>query len=413
MADTQRLELRTITETEFADYHQMISETFGGDDHEDNVKTDRTVAEYDRNWAALDGDQFVGAAGAFSRTMTVPGGELPVAAVTSVAVRPTHRRRGVLTSLMRAQLHDLHDRRAEPVAVLWASEALIYGRFGYGLGARGANLRVDLTRAAYRPGIDTGEGRVELLDREKALPDLRTVYDAQRVRVPGFLDRRDAWWDFVLRDAERHREGRTALRFAVVREPDGSASGYAAYAQKPAWGENGPDSEVLVRDLAASTPQGYAAIWKFLFGIDLHRRLTAGHAAADEVLPHLLLDARAAQLRVGDQLWIRVVDAGRALSARRYAVPLDVVLDLTDDFCPWNTGRWRLTGDADAARCERTHEPADLELTAAELGAIYLGGTTPAQLAAAGRIRELTPGAVARTTLAFRAEREPWCPEVF
>lgn len=410
MAD---LDIRTIADAEFADYHRMIYETFGSDDHEEDRTDDQQVAECDRNWVAVDGGRFVGAAGAFTRAMTVPGGELPIAAVTSVAVAATHRRRGILTRLMRTQLTDLHDRGAEPVAALWASEAAIYGRFGYGLGARSSSVTAQRSRMAFRPDVDAGAGIVCVLDRDDALPHLRKVYETQRARVPGFLDRRDGWWDFCLRDRERHRDGATALRFAVVLEPDGSPAAYAVYRLKSDWGEDGPNGEVQVRDMAATTTQGYAAIWRFLVGIDLHARVSLDHAAVDEVLPHLVLDPRAIRQRVGDCLWVRVVDAARALAARRYAAPFDLVLDLTDEVCPWNTGRLRLQGDSGGGSCVATDAEPDLALSAADLGAIFLGGTTPAVLAAAGRIRERRAGAVTAATVALRSEREPWCPEVF
>ncbi|MFD8325722.1 sterol carrier protein domain-containing protein [Streptomyces lydicus] len=139
-------------------------------------------------------------------------------------------------------------------------------------------------------------------------------------------------------------------------------------------------------------------------------------AAVDEPLPHLLTEPRAVRSTVVDRLWVRLVDVDRALAGRRYSIPLDVVvnveddLNVEDDFCPWNTGRYRLQAEGEAVSCERTKASADLQLGAASLGAAFLGGTTLASLAAVGLVRELRSGALARTTRAFRADREPFYP---
>nr|WSY56747.1 sterol carrier protein domain-containing protein [Streptomyces sp. NBC_00886] len=162
-------------------------------------------------------------------------------------------------------------------------------------------------------------------------------------------------------------------------------------------------------ELATVSRQVYAALWRFLAGIDLVSWIDY-EGAVDQPLAHLLTDPRAMRSAPVDRLWVRLVDVDRALSARRYAGTLDLVLDVEDAFCPWNTGRYRLAADHDTVACERTHAPADLRLTAAELGAAFLGGTTLASRAAAGLVQELRPGALARATAAFRADREPFYP---
>ncbi len=168
-------------------------------------------------------------------------------------------------------------------------------------------------------------------------------------------------------------------------------------------------SAVQVVELAAATRQAYAALWRFLAGIDLVPWIEY-EGAVDEPLPHLLVDPRAVRSTPVDRLWVRLVDVDRALAGRRYATPLDLVLEVEDGFCPWNTGRWRLRAEGAAVGCERTTAPADLRLAAAELGAAFLGGTTLASLAAAGLVQEVRPGALDRATVAFRGEREPFYP---
>ncbi|WP_020667373.1 GNAT family N-acetyltransferase [Amycolatopsis nigrescens] len=400
--------LRALGAAEFVDWARMTCNTYGQDWREGGLRNVRRTIELDRTLAAFDGDSVVGGAAIFSRSMTVPGAVLPVAGVTLVAVSPTHRRRGILTAMMRAQLAGLHE-SGEAIAALNAAEATIYGRYGYGIASRLVRFHGDKRAMGVRTDVDTGDGTIRLLDRDEARPLLEKVYDTARAGAVGWVERADRFWDARLYDEEHVRQGATALRFAVHREPDGATTGYAIYRLKPEWDDSGDVSSVQVIELATETEQAYAALWRFLVDIDGHFRLDY-EGAVDEPLPHLLVDAAAVRSTVVPNLWVRLVDVDRALAARRYATALDVVLEVEDAFCPWNTGRYRLRADDDSVSCERTSAGADLRLSSAELGAAYLGGTTLASLAAAGRVTELRPGAVAACTRAFRGEREPFHP---
>ncbi|MEU6331825.1 GNAT family N-acetyltransferase [Streptomyces sp. NPDC047049] len=402
--------LRPITDGEFAIWARVIANTYGSDRSDEELAHERATIELDRTIAAFDGDTPVGGAAIYTRSLTVPGAVLPVAGVTWVGVAPTHRRRGVLASMMHKQLTDLHESGGEPIAVLRPSEAAIYGRFGYGPATRGNQLRCDKRSMLFRPGTDFGDGTIQLLDRDTARPSIEKVYEAVRTASIAWPDRAERFWNNRLDDAPHSRDGATSLRYAVHREPHGDTTGYALYRINDARDALGNDtSAVQIVELAAATRQAYAALWRFLAGIDLVPWIEY-EAAADEPLPHLLAEPRAVRSTVVDRLWVRLVDVDRALAGRRYSTPLDVVLNVEDDFCPWNTGRYRLQAEGDAVICERTKAPADLQLTAAELGAAFLGGTTLASLAAAGLVRELRSGALARTTRAFRADREPFYP---
>jgi predicted acetyltransferase len=407
---TDPCRLRPVTDGEFAAWALMIANTYGNDRSAEDLVRQRATIELDRTIGAFDGDTPVGGAGIYTRSLTVPGAVLPAAGVTWVGVAPTHRRRGVLTALMRAQLAGLHESVGEPIAVLRPSEAAIYGRFGYGPATRGNQLRCEKRSMAFRPGTDFGAGSMHLLDRDAARPLVEAVYDRARADAIGWPGRAERAWETRLSDAPRSRGGATALRYAVHRDPTGAATGYALYrinAERDVLGNDA--SAVRVVELAAGSRQAYASLWRFLAGIDLVPWIEY-EAAVDEPLPHLLTEPRAVRSTVVDRLWVRLVDVDRALAGRRYATPLDVVLDVEDAFCPWNAGRYRLRAEAEAVSCERTNAPADLRLAAAELGAAYLGGTTLASLAAAGLVRELRPGALARATRAFRADREPFYP---
>jgi predicted acetyltransferase len=406
------LDLRSIDRSEFPAFYRTLSEVFGEEPDDRDRESLATVFEFERSLAAFDADEVVATTAIYTRDLTVPGGPRPVAGVTVVTVQPTHRRRGLLTAMMRRQLTELHEQQQEPVAALWASEGGIYGHFGYGVAVRQAGWTVDKGRLRLRPDVSTGTGRIVLAAPEKARDAERAVYEALRPRTVGFLSRPGAWADRMSADPAHIRQGASARRHALHTEQDGSVTGYATYRVKQDGSPGRNESEVRLGDVLATTPQAYASLWSFLAGIDLTPKLARNMAPIDDPLLHMVSDARAVDASLYDSLWIRLADVGRALAGRAYRLPVDVVFEVRDEFCPWNAGRWRLSGDATGATCERTADPAGLTLSATDLGSAYLGGPTLATLAAAGLVTG-PPETVAAVSRAFAGDRQPWCPEVF
>jgi predicted acetyltransferase len=394
-----------ITAEEIPEFRDAVQSAFHHDASAHHLELMKKILEPERALVLRDGERIVAATAIYSRRISVPGGEVPVAGVTQVGVRPTHRRRGMLTTLMRRQLDDVHEAGDEAIAALWASESVIYGRYGYGLATLTSDIHVQTREARLR---QAQQADVELLRAPEAVDRMRPIHDAVRAQRPGMIDREGPWWDFRIDDPEDERDGAQALRAAVTDDA------YALYSAKLRFEESGPAGEAKIREVVATNPEAYAAIWSFLLGLDLTRKLVYELAPADDPLQHMLTEARAATYKwVGDALWVRLVDLPRALRERTYAQPFEVVFEVADDFCPWNAGRWALRWDGEAATCAKTALPAGIELTVNELGAVYLGGTTFETLARAGRLRELRSGAVAAATRAFRTDVEPWCPEIF
>ncbi|ANN19888.1 hypothetical protein SD37_32585 [Amycolatopsis orientalis] len=401
------LTIRTLTTDDLSAFAELLASAFLTDPTEGLKHREELVFEPDRTHGVFDGDDLIGTGELLTREITVPGaGQTPLAAVTSVGVAPGHRRRGVLTRIMREQLHGLHENGGEPIAALWASEAIIYPRFGYGLATQFYRAKVR-AKSAYRPGVELEAERVREVGREQAIPLIKAIYEKEAPQRVGALGRLESTWEFLLDDPEYRRHGATALKFAVL--PDG----YAIFRLKNDWNEEGPRGTLTVQELVATTPEAYATLYRYLLDYDLVFTLET-FAALDEPLIHLLANPRAITRSAGDALWLRLVDVDRGLATRRYHGPVDLVFGVRDAFCPWNTGNWRLTAAADGnAEVKRVEDAADLELDVTDLGAIFLGGTRPSTLAAAGRIKERTAGAVARATAAFAADREPCCLESF
>ena len=384
-----------------------IGHYFGGWPDEESAERFGRLLPLERTHAAFDGDRIVGGSGAFPFTMTVPGGEVGCAGVTVVGVLPTHRRRGVLTALMRAQLDDVRA-RGESVALLWASEDTIYGRFGYGMASQCAEVTIPRQHSAFVRPLER-EGRIRLVDSEEALELFPRIWNVVRRRTPGMFARTRNWWEYrILFEFPGGAEGAGPKRF-VVRERDGRPDAYAIYRHKPKWTEGISDSELQVVEAVGLDGRPTAEIWRYLLDIDWAARTTANLLPVDHPLWWLLATPRNMRPRIGDGLWVRLVDVGEALSARRYAAEGAVVLDVVDEFCPWNTGRWRVSSRG----AKRTTSAPQLRLDVSTLASTYLGAFTFSELVRAGRIEELRRGAAARADAMFAAERAPWCPEIF
>jgi predicted acetyltransferase len=377
---------------------------FGREPTEDSASRVVRVLSPDRIHAAWEDGQIVGGASAFEFRLTIPGAVVPAAGVTVVGVLPTHRRQGVLTQLMRAQLDDVHE-RGEPVAFLWASEGAIYGRFGYGLA--GLSGEIDLLRAHSRfiRPVET-DGRFRLLSLEDALKTLPPVYARVATETPGMFGRTSDWWSTRVLDDPEWRRGGAGEMARVVLERGGVIVGYALYRLQMGFSEGASTAAVHVIEALAVTPEALAAIWRHLLDIDWMERTKAWLLPVDHPLFLLLEEPSRMRFRVEESVWLRLVDVAAALRARSWAQEEDVVLAVTDTFGPWNEGSYRLDGS-------RTTDPPDLQLDVRDLGAAFLGGFTFAELWRAGRVEELVPGALQRADAAFRTERAPWCPEIF
>ena len=373
----------------------------------------RAVFQPERSFGFTVEDRWVSTCTAYGRTMTVPGGSVPVAAVTYVTVQPAYRRRGLLNQMMRHQLETLAERGDEPVALLWASEAAIYGRYGYGAATGQLNLTGTTTGAQFRPEVVLGSGSVGEVDPEEFRRAAVPLHARLLAERPGALDRSSAWWDRALADHPSRRNGWSATRYALHHDPSGLPDGYLGFRVHP--GEVGlvaPGGAVRVLGLDAAGASARARLWRFVLDLDLVRTFEA-HMAVDEPLLHLLADVRTVSAGYDDGTYVRLVDLPRALEARRYAADVDVVLAVHDTLLPQNDGTFRLRGGVEGAEVRRVGDDPDVELDVRELGALYLGGTSPGVLLRAGLLTERTPGAVTALTAAFASPQQPFCPDHF
>jgi predicted acetyltransferase len=374
---------------------------------------EREAFEPERSLAAFDGDEIIGTAMIRSYQMTVPGGEVATAGVTGVAVLPSHRRRGVLSSLMTTQLADIAA-GGEPVAALFASESVIYGRYGYGTASGRFSYRIKRGEGVLP--VPSGAPTLRIVEPRDHEADLKRVHDTARASRPGWMSRDQAHWNMILADPPFMRDGASPMRCLLAADENGPR-GYALYDAKPNWDDHLPGATIDVFEVFGLDHPATAALWADLLTRDLAGEVTVGSRPVDDPLLYLLADPRRARATYSDWLWIRLVDLPAALTARDYSAGVDVVIEVTDDRLPANAGRWRLTAGGPGSQlktsCERTTAPADLVMPIAALGAAYLGGTRLGALATVGIISEAKPGALTALSTAMWWDPAPWAATSF
>jgi predicted acetyltransferase len=354
-----------------------------------------------RTIGAFADGQLVGTADAATSGLTLPGGAVVGhAAVTRIGVLPSFTRKGIATDLMRYQLRDIAA-RGEVVATLRASEATIYERYGYGVASSSQSVEVQTARAALRADVGAG-GPVRFLDPLEAWDVLPRICIANRPSRPGTIDRPPVWWQ-GLRLRSEYSSGPSYI--AVHGEP-GSESGFARYRpiDTEAWFVS-DQRTIVVEDFFAPTRAAYLGLLRFLLGLDLVDRVTFWMLPVDDPLPWLLADRRAAKVTaVRDETWLRIIDARKALAARRYVGDGAVTIAVNDSLLPDNSASFTISGDG----AEPTDRRAQLHVGVEGLAAALLGGTTWRSLAVAGLARADDPEALAVADRLFAVPDAPY-----
>ena len=386
--------------------------SFAEDAEMDELKTERGVSELDRAILAWDGDEPVGCASIYSMQMSVPGGTVPCAGVTWVGVLPTHRRRGVMTAMLDHMHSSIRAAGNEPLAGLWASQPPIYPRFGYGLASRHLWVTIQRAHGSISTAPIDPNLRTRLVAPADDAPFTMPVY-AQLMQVrPAMTALTDSWQARLVDDPKSEREGASSLRTVLV-EDDNAVRGYARYAFKHEWKDGFGDGIVRVNKLMATDPAAEAALWRYLIDFELSGQVDVWNLPVDSPISHWLDQPRHHKRQVGDALYLKFMDLPTAFATRTFSEPLDFVADVTDESSPWNAGRWRIEGDESGARCTRSKDSPDIELTSSRLASVFLGGTDLGELALAGLVGEQSKGAVKHVARGLNHSPAPWSPFVF
>jgi predicted acetyltransferase len=413
----------TLPESRLAEFRAVEDMAFAETTDPDTLALVPFSVAWDRTRGVETEDgELVAVHGSHAFVLPVPGGEVACSGLTWVGVRPDHRRRGLLSTMITSHLARSVE-RGEVVSALFAAEPGIYGRFGYGSASdqvqltlpRGARLRDVPGSAALTVRFEPLDGAVH----EGLVADAQAAAGHGR---PGWILRpSDALRKIAVLDPPAWRQGAEQARLVTVRDAAGDVRAYALVHRTEKWTDGSPQHTARISKYAAVDAAATHRLWSFLLDLDLTTTVTTGILPVDDVLLALLVDVRRTVPKVSDNLWVRLLDVPAALAGRRYAAPVDVTIEVRDDRLPANAGVWRLvTGEVDAdgtypARAEPAEDGAgpDLALDVRELGAAYLGGRSLTALAAAGQVEARTPAALHAATAAFGWSVAPVCPWVF
>jgi len=368
----------------------------------------------------VDPGTYPGIYGVRPMQLSVPDGEgagraVPVAGLTWVGVHPDHRRRGLLTAMMR---HHFEQTRREGVhlSALHASEPGIYGRHGYGLAS--LELEVQLSRGTtfVAPHLDdeaeTISTRFHTITEDGIARRRRRVDLDLVTACVGTIVGDDEFYDVLtyLSPADK-RDGEPPRILFAVR--DGRDVGYVVLKRKHKWPNSRPAAEVTVSPISGA-PATRLALARRVVDLDLSGAITVhGVAESDPLLSWVQGPRGLSDVHPFDSLWVRLVDLPEALAARGYEAECDVVVEVADEPAPWNAGLWRIRVKDHTADVSRTDDGADVSLPVSALGAAYLGGANLAALQRAGVVAEHRPGATRELWGAFRTDVGPYAARGF
>lgn len=391
--------LRSVTPDEWLDYCRFWSGVFHEDPDDDEAQAWGRSLPAARCLTATDEVGFIASAGTLPYGITVPGGAtLGCAGVTIVTVRPDHRRRGLLRAMMR-RLHDDARTNGEPVAALYASESPIYGRFGYGAAVPMQGLQVRRHDLATAGGDATTVSLVTCAAFTELAPGIAAAIGRRR---GGMLVLGTDAWDTHARAFRPKRPDSYAAvgdRGVVRYRTTGGPSDQRV-----------PDASLEVLDLLARDPEAEADLWAHVASVDLVDDISAPRRPVDDPLRWRVDDEARVRDRSHTPLFVRLLDLPTALAARSYEVADGVVFDVADAFEPANDGRWRLDAGPGGSTCIRTGNEPDVVLDVADLASLWLGGMSPATLAAAGRLVVGAAATIGRLRRLFAVDLPPWTP---
>lgn len=403
--------VRPIADTEVDAFVESISWHFGLTVKEDAADQLRTLIGLDRTYATFDDDNMVGTSAAYRMNMTIPGGSLPTAGLTEVGIAPTHRRRGLLTAMIQSHFDDA-DRCAEPLSALWASETSIYGRYGYGMAVPSCEISFNANLAKI--GRPEHPDDLTFATADEVTSTLPALHEQIRTAQPGLFQRSMPMWDKRhIADLDYMRKGQSRRRTVIARR-DGEAVGYATFRQKQQWTDTGiPDGYVHVGEVHGVDLVAQHSLWWFLSQIDLYPNVRAEFDRPNSIVPWLADNFRAVTQQLSDGLWLRVLDVARAMSSRRYDAPGQHRFEVVDERRETTAGTYELNIDTDGVgHCRRSNKRPSVQLSAAGLAALYLGGTRPSSIAAMGGING-DQEAIERLGRSMAWPIPPWCNESF
>ena len=403
------LEIRPCRDAdEMAEYGRIVSYVFasteGMDEELSTTQPDWTMCAF------VDG-QMAGTMGVFPFTVRLNGVPVSMGGVTAVGTLPGYRRQGLLRKIMTDGLAVMRDRR-QSYAILWASMAAIYQRFGYGLASTQVRYSFDPRYVALQDNAPV-PGSIDLMNKEDAFPIVKQLYIRHATSRNLHIHRSVPLWDASTFHPPKKGQ---PLYVAVYRDGEGEPRGHLIYttAEDERTGP-GPGQKMVVNDFIALDLGAHRALWEYIRRHDLVGRVEMnGVVPEDDPSPSLLLEPRMLNRSTSDQIWMRIVDVEQAIPQRPYGARGELTFKVDkDDICPWNNGTYLMETDGQITELRRTDREPQLTMTPNTLASLLAGHRTATYHERAGQLEVRDRSALATADAIFRPEYAPHCPNSF
>jgi len=341
-------------------------------------------------------------------TQRLNGRALPVAAVTQVGTHPLFRRRGFLRTIITRDLHARHEREDAPIAILWASLAAIYQRYGYAVVTRQHRYTIEPRYLQFAVPLETS-GTLRPASEEE-FPLLVDLYRRFRERRTGLLHRGRALWEHnALAPAPAG-----GARTIAIYEENGETLGYGIYRTAPGhYPEPGPGQQLEIAEVCWLTPAAYRVFWEHLANFDLVREIVWQRAPDDDPLPYLLQEPRMLNATLRDAILARIIDIDRAFAGRGYDAEGGFVFAAEDDLCPWNAGTWELSAAPEGAELRRANASPLFRAPIGTLAQLLYGTLSATEAWRMGRLASDAPEKLRDVDRLLATAYRPWCPDHF
>lgn len=407
MASFDNFEFRTIKEGELQAFYDTVKYVFaeGSTDpvpEEEELKPDWTTAAFHKG-------KIVATSGGYPFEMRFNGKPIAVDGLTAVGTEPGFRRRGLVREMVTRRLHAVHEHEEQSASILWASMGAIYQRFGYGLGSSQIQCKFDPRFTQFQFSAEVN-GYVRIVAEQEGAQIIRDLYRRfieDRTLDLGRDD--DVWWKNHF--GSKKRLSYCAIYFNSSDEPEGYvAYNTSTYERAP---DEGPDQKLSVRELIYLNIQAYRALWEFIREHDLVGKVEL-HMPVDEPAINMLLEPRAMRLNISDGIWMRIVDADKALTQREYGGPGNVVLEIRDDpECPWNERRFELETDGVNTEVAETNKSPQLTISPNGLASLMTGNASLSELNRIGRADVSDTDQLRYFDFMFSTKYRPFCRNGF
>lgn len=309
----------------------------------------------------------------WSATINTGTGLYPIDLISDVTVQASHRRQGLMRSLMTRDLRDAKD-RGELFATLTAADALLYGRFGFGVATTERTLEVetDSRFSMARPSNGT-----VVFAKPSEITELRKELFEQFHAESFFsIERPSYYWqaDFEFQQS-KPRDDRAIVHLDGQGNPDGAAV------------FTNTTTEVTIHDLLSRDTGAELEMLQFLAQLEGPTKLIWKHCYDPRhPLPWALSDRRLVHTtQEADGVWARIVDVAGALEARSFEHDGEVAFEVVDPIDD-QSGNYQLRVTGGVAEVKPATGSPKVQVQLAALASLYSAIQGANELAVTGVI---------------------------